>query len=128
MIESAPSDQVVLEGSNVTLHCNATGNPRPNITWTKDGSSTVVHQGETYNIVGIQRQAAGDYKCTAWNGVGAQVNDTGTITVHCELIILFVTDNQINTHALIGQSAMVYCASKLMEKLCVFTSFYGLQA
>ena len=29
-------------------------------------------------------------------------------------------NNQINAHALIGQSAMVYCASKLMEKLHIF--------
>lgn len=84
MIESAPVDQVVLESSNLTLHCNATGNPKPNITWTKDGSSTVLYQGETYSIVNIQRQAAGDYKCTARNGVGAQKNVTASVTVHCE--------------------------------------------
>ena len=29
-------------------------------------------------------------------------------------------NNQINAGALIGQSAMVYCASKLMEKSRVF--------
>ena len=29
-------------------------------------------------------------------------------------------NNQINVHALIGQSAVVYCTSKLMEKSCVF--------
>ena len=27
--------------------------------------------------------------------------------------------NQINARALIGQPAMVYCAGKFMEKLCV---------
>ena len=29
-------------------------------------------------------------------------------------------NNEINAHALIAQSAMVYCAGKLMEKLHVF--------
>ena len=29
-------------------------------------------------------------------------------------------NNQISAHTLIGQSAMAYCASKLMEKSCVF--------
>ena len=87
LLESAPVHQVVVEGSNLTLHCNATGNPTPNITWTKDGSSTVLYQGETYSIVNIQRQAAGDYKCTAWNGVGEQNNSTATIAVHCELLL-----------------------------------------
>ena len=34
--------------------------------------------------------------------------------------VLLFYNNQINAHALIGQSAMVYCAGKLMEKLHVF--------
>ena len=74
----------VIENNNVTFHCNATGNPRPNITWIKDGSLTVLHQGETYSIVNIQRQAAGDYTCTAWNGLGELTNATATVTVHCK--------------------------------------------
>lgn len=86
MIESAPVDQVVLEGSNLTLDCSATGNPTPNITWRKDGSSAVLHQGETYIIVNVTRHAAGDYICTAWNGMGSQKNVTATVHVHCELL------------------------------------------
>ena len=43
LIESAPVDQVVFEKDNVTLHRNATGNPTPNITWTKDNSSFQVY-------------------------------------------------------------------------------------
>ena len=84
VITFAPANQSVLEGGNLTLYCNATGNPTPNITWTKDSSLTVVHQGETYSIVNIQRQAAGDYKCTAWNGVGEPRNVTSTVTVYCK--------------------------------------------
>ena len=84
VIAFGPTNQSVVEGGNLTLYCNATGNPTPNITWTKDSSSTVVHQGETYSIVNIQRQAAEDYKCTAWNGVGAQKTALATVTVHCK--------------------------------------------
>ena len=86
-IDTGLVNRTVLEGSNITLHCNATGKPAPNITWTKDGSQTVLHHGETYSIVNIQRQAAGDYTCTAWNGVGEKANATATVTVHCELDI-----------------------------------------
>ena len=34
--------------------------------------------------------------------------------------IVYLYNNQINARALIGQSAMVYCASKPMEKSRVF--------
>ena len=78
--------QTVLEGRNATVYCNATGNPKPNITWTKDGNPAVLYQGETYGIVNIQRQSAGDYRCTAWNGVGNRTYAAATITVHCELL------------------------------------------
>ena len=84
LIESAPVSQVVLEGNNLTLHCNASGNPTPNITWTKEDSPSVLHQGITYSIVDIGRNAAGNYTCTAWNGVGGQKKATAAITVHCE--------------------------------------------
>ena len=84
-IDSGMVNLTVLEGSNITLHCNATGKPTSNITWTKDGSPTVLHRGETYSIVNIQKQAAGDYTCTAWNGVDERTNTTATITVHCKL-------------------------------------------
>lgn len=36
-------------------------------------------------MVDVQRQAAGDYMCTAWNGVGEQKNVTITVDVHCKL-------------------------------------------
>ena len=90
LIESAPGDQVVLEKDNVTLHCNATGNPTPNITWTKDDSSSVLHQGDIYSIVNITRDAAGNYTCTAWNGVGEQKKAIAEVTVHCELIFSYI--------------------------------------
>ena len=84
MVTQRPSSTTVVAGGNITLYCNATGNPTPNITWTKDGSPTVLYQGESYNIVIIEKQAAGDYTCTAWNGVGETKNATATVTVHCK--------------------------------------------
>ncbi|XP_078379812.1 hemicentin-1-like isoform X12 [Oculina patagonica] len=105
-IESSSGNRVVLEGNNLTLHCNATGNPTPNITWTKDGSSTVLHQGETYSMVNIQRQAAGDYKCTAWNGVGERKNATATVTVHFPAAIVSSSSNTVETEA---SNVTIYC-------------------
>ena len=42
------------------------------------------------------------------------------VDVRAERVTLILYNNQINARALIGQSAMVYCASKLMEILRVF--------
>ena len=84
MVAYSPLNQTVLEGTNVTLHCNASGKPTPNITWTKDGSQAVLFLGDIYGFVNVQRQNAGDYTCTAWNGVGRQSNATATVNVQCE--------------------------------------------
>ncbi|KAM7442287.1 Hemicentin-1 [Porites harrisoni] len=86
-IDLALSNITVVEGDNVTLHCNATGIPTPNITWTKDSNLTVIHQGETYNVADIERKAAGDYTCRAWNGVGKQANATASVTVHYKSVL-----------------------------------------
>ncbi|XP_066024470.1 hemicentin-1-like isoform X4 [Pocillopora verrucosa] len=94
LIESAPVSQVVLEGNNLTLHCNASGNPTPNITWTKEDSPSVLHQGITYSIVDIDRNAAGNYTCTAWNGVGGQKKAIAAITVHYAAEIVFAPKNK----------------------------------
>ena len=84
-MESSSSDTVVTEGSNVTLHCNATGNPTPNITWRRNGISTVLHQGQSYVVDSINRKQAGNYICSAWNGIGNKKNATIIVTVHCKL-------------------------------------------
>ena len=41
------------------------------------------------------------------------------LVVYC-LIIPYLHDSHINAHALIGQSAIGYCAGKPMEKSCIF--------
>ena len=45
-----------------------------------------------------------------------------TIVGKCDHIIMYIYlyKDQINACALIGKSAMVYCANKLMQKSCFF--------
>lgn len=86
------SDQVVCEDAMVTLSCNATGKPTPNITWTRvtvNGTDSVpphpVVDG-TILISNIRRSSNGStYRCTATNGVGDPVNRTVTVIVGCKL-------------------------------------------
>ena len=83
-ITSLLPNAVVVEGNSISLHCNTTGNPAPNVTWTKDGSSTVLYQRESFTINNITRQQAGQYICTVDNGIGSKVNASVAVIVHCE--------------------------------------------
>ena len=89
-IANVSNYQVVCEGSLVTLSCNATGIPPPNITWTRvedDGTDSApllpVVDGK-YVLSNIQRSANGTYRCTADNGVGVPFNRTVSVKVKCK--------------------------------------------
>lgn len=53
------------EGSNVTLKCNADGNPPPSsfLFHIKD-QEILVENSDTYTLTDIRREAAGEYKCS----------------------------------------------------------------
>lgn len=76
-VKPRPSDGniVVKKGTEVSLECDASGNPVPKISWTREhdhlpeGSvSGANNQG--YTIRQVSRFDAGRYACTADNGVG----------------------------------------------------------
>ena len=84
------SDQDVCEHSEVTLSCNATGKPEPNITWTRvweNGTDSEGLQSKDGYLVmaNIGRSSNGTYCCTAFNGVGGPVNQTVKVIVRCKL-------------------------------------------
>ena len=96
VIDFTPSAQPVVEGNGTTLFCNATGNPQPIITWTKQGSNAVFPSSDTLTLTNLIREDNGAvYKCRAQNNVGA-VEATATITVWCEysefitLLVIFL--------------------------------------
>ena len=89
-IVNVSNDQVACEGSLVTLSCNATGKPTPNISWTKvedngtDSAPLPPLVGGKYVLSNIQRSANGTYRCTADNGVGTPDNRTVSVKVECK--------------------------------------------
>jgi len=86
-IDPARSSQQVVEGSGVTLSCNATGNPPPSINWTKQGNSTVLSSSETLTLTNLMRGDDGAvYKCKVKNNLGS-AEATATITVLCEYCV-----------------------------------------
>ncbi|XP_068771088.1 hemicentin-2 [Struthio camelus] len=74
-----PSEHSVLEGSEVTLECQAEGQPAPEITWLKDGQplglqppsrGRLAPDGSSLLLEGLQAADAGAYTCLAQNSAG----------------------------------------------------------
>ncbi|XP_068685574.1 tyrosine kinase receptor Cad96Ca-like [Montipora foliosa] len=72
-------------GQELTLSCNASGDPLPNITWTKDGvpQSEFAFSGYELHLADVQRMDIGSYRCTAYNGYGGSVSKASIVGLHC---------------------------------------------
>jgi len=75
----------VKKGSTVSLKCQASGFPVPQISWSKKNglldSGLKFLEGSIYTIHNISRHQAGVYKCQASNGVGYPVIQEIHLTV-----------------------------------------------
>ncbi|KAM6983477.1 CD166 antigen homolog A [Tautogolabrus adspersus] len=55
----------IVEGDNVTLKCHADGNPPPkSFFFYLKGQKTLVENSDTYTLIAVSREAAGEYKCS----------------------------------------------------------------
>ena len=86
-----PKNFTIEEGLPMTLFCNATGNPPPTLSWTKDRSPINNNQGipfsgdnETLSIASINRSESGNYRCVARNGLGNYSSNPAKVDVHCK--------------------------------------------
>ena len=73
-------------GTNFTLTCNASGDPTPNITWTKEGRTAAQFNvsGHKLDLVNVNVDDVGSYKCTADNGYGTPATSLAVVDVRCK--------------------------------------------
>ena len=57
-----------VEGTSLSITCNATETQGVHIRWSRDGSSRVLHTGRILEFVGISRNETGNYTCHSING------------------------------------------------------------
>ena len=89
-----PQNKTVREGDPVTLFCNATGNPRPSISWTIDGLpvNITVHSRISFTadnkqltVKNVNRtDSHHKYRCLARNSIGTITSYAASLTVQCE--------------------------------------------
>ena len=69
---------------NVTLSCNASGDPEPIIQWMKVGDENRnFSRGYKIHLIDIKTQDIGAYRCIASNGLGKTANATTMVEIKC---------------------------------------------
>ena len=71
------------EGRDLSLYCDATGFPDPNVIWTTDGDNDPVHS-KWLNFSNINKDKSGDYICSANNTCGKVSSNVTSIDVQCK--------------------------------------------
>ena len=103
-IETHPQADLVKEGENLTLFCNATGSSLT-ISWTKNGSAInpdkdvwmrLSTDNEQLAITNVSRKDNGAYRCVASNNVGNATSNAAIVTVRCEFNYALRYDLDIN--------------------------------
>ena len=86
----------------MTFSCNATGNPAPTISWTKDGSPvnnnsriSLSEDNKELTIRYVSRTDSGEYQCVADNSLGNDTSNAATLDVKCKYDTSFFTEPQL---------------------------------
>ena len=84
-IISAQRNLTLNETQDLRLKCNASGNPKPDIIWTKIPYPSPLHSVEGVVIVkNTNKTESGVYQCRASNGIGEDAIATASVVINCK--------------------------------------------
>lgn len=84
-IHRGPSNKTVNETNDLELCCNASGNPSPNIKWSKVANPSMnLASDEVLKVQNVSKNDSGDYQCMARNGIGRDALAYWIVTVNCK--------------------------------------------
>lgn len=104
--EPADGNVIVKKGSSVSIKCGASGNPKPQVTWSKLTEVEVMGSGEVMELSQVTRHHEGVYQCSASNGVGAKA------TARINLRVLHkpeVSAEEATVFTGVGHQAVLVC-------------------
>uniref|UniRef100_A0A671QVE6 Protein turtle homolog A-like n=1 Tax=Sinocyclocheilus anshuiensis TaxID=1608454 RepID=A0A671QVE6_9TELE len=109
--ETPPPGVDVFVWRSVTLKCAAQGNPRPTITWSKDGrpikpQNKIMNGSVSFHAV--SRETSGQYQCHASNTEGNVTHVTMLKVIGPPVIVIPPTDTVLN----MSQDAKLKCQAE----------------
>ncbi|CAI5675799.1 unnamed protein product [Oreochromis niloticus] len=107
--KKSTQDIFLLEGTNITLSCEAVGNPPPVYNWTCDGKN-MLENTNSLNITRVKHNAT--CTCTATNYLG---NITHTINVHVKKRGCPLTLTPSETVVTFGDPVSVNCSTSATD-------------
>ena len=88
-IKRGPVSQTVNDSGYLELFCNATGNPPPNITWSKvEDPAVQLPSDKLLKLKNVSKTDSGVYQCRASNGIGSDAISSANVTVNCKLEVI----------------------------------------
>ncbi|XP_077099061.1 protein turtle homolog B isoform X2 [Siphateles boraxobius] len=113
LTETSPPAIEVFVGRSVTLKCAARGNPRPTITWSKDGGpiqsqNKVKIMNGSVSFQAVSRETSGQYQCHASNTEGNVTHITKVKVIGPPVILIPPTDTVLN----MSQNAKLKCQAE----------------
>ncbi|KAL9964707.1 hypothetical protein ACROYT_G028383 [Oculina patagonica] len=104
------ASQPVNESGDLELFCNATGNPPPNITWSRAADPSVqLSVDEVLKVRNISKTDSGVYQCRASNGIGSVVLASVNVTVNYKPTAARLTSNVTGNAVIRNLSVTFHC-------------------